>query len=243
LAGTLGQGRGGGHQLGGIDRFAQVDLQAAAQVSARSSARAWVVMTCDSSCIRNASTKPALRMTETLTGEASDSLEAAGWALQEIVRLQRREVRLWKTGRAKKPTASYVARGKQRTQTALGIRVLAESFYYHAHRAWKILSTRKLGKERTLGLSGFKAIGVRDVRNHLLEHSELPASGVFSRSWQSSGEGGVILKLVRKEDKELVFKDKGETQTRTNSKRTFQSCSARLLKRRRNEMLSEHSAA
>jgi hypothetical protein len=42
-----------------------------------------------------------------------------------------------------------------------------------------------------------------------LEHSDSKASGVFARSWQSSGEGGVILKLVRKPGQEERFKDKG----------------------------------
>ena len=82
------------------------------------------------------------------------------------------------------------------------IMVLTEAFYYCASRARQVI--RKLP-----GLGSFEAIGVRDVRNKLLEHPEGKDSEVIENGFSVCFERGPIIKGVRRVDKVNVFPDAG----------------------------------
>jgi len=73
------------------------------------------------------------------------------------------------------------------------LRVLLEAFYYSAHRIRDILrdSTSELP-----GLAKFEAIGVRNVRNHLVAHPG-GKSGVLVFSFAAGGPVGSQLKPVQ----------------------------------------------
>jgi hypothetical protein len=70
------------------------------------------------------------------------------------------------------------------------IRVLVECFYYFAARARHII--RGMPE-----LNSFEAAGVRDVRNHLIEHPERRGSQILSRSFAFGGPNGPIVKPIR----------------------------------------------
>lgn len=73
------------------------------------------------------------------------------------------------------------------------LRVLLEAFYYSAHRVRDIFKDN----QRDLpGLKTFEAIGVRDVRNHLVEHPTRN-SGVITSSIKCGGPIGPQLKPLR----------------------------------------------
>jgi hypothetical protein len=71
--------------------------------------------------------------------------------------------------------------------------VLLESFYYSAHRVRDIL--RDNGKLLP-GLNSFEAIGIRNVRNHLVEHPTRK-SGVIVFSFKCGGPVGPQLRPMR----------------------------------------------
>jgi hypothetical protein len=71
--------------------------------------------------------------------------------------------------------------------------VLLEAFYYSAHRVRDILRDNR---EDLPDLGGFEATGVRDVRNHLVEHPTRQ-SGVVVPSLKCGGPVGPQLKAVR----------------------------------------------
>jgi hypothetical protein len=73
------------------------------------------------------------------------------------------------------------------------LRVLLEAFYYSAHRIRDILKDHK---DDLPGLNGFECIGVRDVRNHLVEHPSGP-KGVLVFSLACGGPVGPQLRLIR----------------------------------------------
>jgi hypothetical protein len=81
------------------------------------------------------------------------------------------------------------------------IQLYAECFYYFAGRARSIV----LGMPK---LQSFEAAGVRDVRNHLIEHPEGRASRVMSRSFAFGGGNGPVVKAVR-EASETAHPDAG----------------------------------
>lgn len=72
-----------------------------------------------------------------------------------------------------------------------------ETFYYLAFRFQQILTTRNqpTGNYPLPLLHGFEAVGVRDVRNHLLEHPEGRGSQSFSQDHSLGGTNGPQLKL------------------------------------------------
>jgi hypothetical protein len=78
---------------------------------------------------------------------------------------------------------------------------LAKEFYQTAFRIIKIT-------EKLPGLKAFKSNGVRDVRNHLVEHPEGNASGITYNSFSYSKNEGPYIKGVRR-NKELGHMDKG----------------------------------
>ena len=77
------------------------------------------------------------------------------------------------------------------------VRLLTESFYYLAFRFRQILKVpNKLTGNYALPLlKSFEASGVRDVRNHLVEHPEGPSSQRFSQDHSLGGASGPQLKL------------------------------------------------
>lgn len=76
-------------------------------------------------------------------------------------------------------------------------RLYTETFYYLAFRFRQILTTQnKATKIYALPhLENFEAAGIRDVRNHLLEHPEGRTSQVFSQDDSLGGLDGPKLKI------------------------------------------------
>jgi hypothetical protein len=81
------------------------------------------------------------------------------------------------------------------------IRIFAEAFYYCAFRLTKVCQDQ-------LGLK-VAAVGIRDVRNHLLQHPEGKSSGVIEQGSSWSPDSGVVLKGVRRVENQNTFPDKG----------------------------------
>jgi hypothetical protein len=73
------------------------------------------------------------------------------------------------------------------------LRVLLEAFYYSAHRVRDILRDQESDLP---GVPGFEAKGVRDVRNHLVEHPGRD-KGVLVYSTACGGPVGPQLRLLR----------------------------------------------
>lgn len=75
------------------------------------------------------------------------------------------------------------------------LRVLLESFYYTAHRIKDIIEDHK---HDLPGLHKFKAKGVTDVRNHLVEHpGKVKDKGVLVSSFAAGGPTGPQLKPLK----------------------------------------------
>ncbi len=82
------------------------------------------------------------------------------------------------------------------------LEVLTEAFYWLAAR------TRSVVRQLP-GLEKFEAEGVRNVRNHLLEHPEGKSSRVLVTSFASGGPQGPVVKGVRYDHHANVWPDKG----------------------------------
>lgn len=82
------------------------------------------------------------------------------------------------------------------------LETLTESFYWLAARTRSVI--RRLPR-----LERFEAAGVRNVRNHLLEHPERKDSGVVITSFASGGPVGPVLKGVRYGHQTEVWPDRG----------------------------------
>lgn len=78
---------------------------------------------------------------------------------------------------------------------------LTEAFYYFAFRTREVLRLLP-------GLAKFECVGVRDVRNHLIEHPE-KQSKVFIVSFGWGGKNGPTVKALRYNYQEDIFVDKG----------------------------------
>jgi len=81
------------------------------------------------------------------------------------------------------------------------IKLHVECFYYFAARARSIIRGMPQVKS-------FEATGVRNVRNHLIEHPEGRASQVLSRSFGFGGANGPVVKAIR-ESTETAHPDAG----------------------------------
>lgn len=73
------------------------------------------------------------------------------------------------------------------------LRILLESYYYSAHRVGDILRD---GKKELPGINGFDCKGIREVRNHLVEHPT-KKFGVIVFSFMISEPLGPQLKPLR----------------------------------------------
>ena len=88
----------------------------------------------------------------------------------------------------------------------LEIKLFTESFYYLAGRVRTILRNKNA---LLPGLQKFECVGVRDVRNKLLEHAEGPDSMIAINSFGVGLDQGPILKAVRLKTQVDIFPDKG----------------------------------
>jgi hypothetical protein len=77
-----------------------------------------------------------------------------------------------------------------------------ESFYYLAFRTRNVI-------KRLPGLSSFDCPGIRNVRNHLLEHPENKNSGILTESFSWGKASGPVIKVRRKEIERRIFPDAG----------------------------------
>ena len=84
--------------------------------------------------------------------------------------------------------------------------ILTEAFYYFAGRIRSLLRHKS---EPIPGLRSFECEGVRNVRNHLIEHPEGGNSLVLIRSFAWVGDNGPVVKAVRYSHQEKVFPDAG----------------------------------
>ena len=86
------------------------------------------------------------------------------------------------------------------------VELLTESFYYIAARARSII---RQGEAPLHVIKRFEAKGVRNVRNHLIEHSEKKRSGIVEISFGMGAEKGPVLKCIRETSTEDIFPDQG----------------------------------
>jgi len=86
------------------------------------------------------------------------------------------------------------------------IELLTESFYYLAFRMRQLL---KHNSKPLPELNSIKCVGVRNVRNKLIEHPEEKGSGVILQSFGVGGEQGPTLKVERPAGQENIFPDAG----------------------------------
>jgi hypothetical protein len=82
------------------------------------------------------------------------------------------------------------------------IRILTEAFYYFAERI------RTIARD-SLPFIKFKADGVRDVRNKLIEHSDHKDSMILAQSFGFGGENGPVIKGARPANEGDKFPDRG----------------------------------
>lgn len=87
----------------------------------------------------------------------------------------------------------------------LEIEVLAESFYYIAFRVRQALINKK---HQLPGLKNFECKGIRDVRNHLIEHVE--ASGALVKSFGYGLDKGPQIKPYNSFNDDGLYKNAKE---------------------------------
>jgi hypothetical protein len=130
------------------------------------------------------------RATRDRGAEARSRVQQMLFALRRLGRLDARMKRL----RAEVPALSEQPTGvvlkrlqDRRVQIRQGTAFYAEAFYYFGHRATECLKTVD-------GFRRFRPIGVRDVRNHLIEH---PKTASF-RNFGFEGPEGVVVRPYRR---------------------------------------------
>ena len=91
------------------------------------------------------------------------------------------------------------------------VRAYTESFYYLAFRFKKILSTKtaKTGGRTIPFLDAFDPVGVRTVRNQLLEHPDGKDSQVYTQTFDLGTQAGPRLKVHSNGDPVPAVSDKG----------------------------------
>ncbi len=82
------------------------------------------------------------------------------------------------------------------------IRLYAESFYYFAARFVAIL-------KRYPAFKSLDVPGIRNVRNHLIEHSDKPSSGITQQNWSHGSGIGPMFKTSRRKGQKSIPQDKG----------------------------------
>ena len=91
-------------------------------------------------------------------------------------------------------------------QLRFTMRLLTESYYYFAFRLRQLLRNQT---HPFPGLCTFDCRGVRDVRNHLIEHPEGATSRIFNRTFSWTKESGMHLKTGRQAWEGDAFSDAG----------------------------------
>jgi hypothetical protein len=86
------------------------------------------------------------------------------------------------------------------------MRLLTESYYYFAFRLRQLLRN---SAHPFVGLALFESVGVRNVRNHLIEHPEGKSSKIFNRTFSWTKESGMHLKTGRQPWESSEFIDAG----------------------------------
>jgi hypothetical protein len=119
----------------------------------------------------------------------------------------------------------YNATFERDQQLRFGMRLGAEAFYYFAFRIRKILRNAEFPFP---GFAKFEASGVRDVRNHLIEHPEGGASRVMNQTWSWTPETGIALKTGRQEWEPKSFIDKGFRANVVEFTNAFANCLAQV---------------
>lgn len=105
-----------------------------------------------------------------------------------------------------RPNPELPSHGKELLSNAFEIRLLTEAFYYFAGRLRRIIRHEE---QPCPLLTSFECVGVRDVRNKLLEHPEGQDSRIFNWSWTVGNPEGPILKVHREPHEVAVFPDRG----------------------------------
>jgi len=162
-----------------------------------------------------------------LGAEMRERLEQLGWLVN---RIQELEVRA--DAAASRPMAAFVehvervkregldytttpapeavkytaGEARQKADADFEIKLLTEAFYYLAGRVHTLVKNKA---EPLPGLKAFDPAGVRNVRNHLIEHPEGRDSRVFIVSWGRGGVEGPVLKSIRYANDTSTFRDPG----------------------------------
>lgn len=88
-------------------------------------------------------------------------------------------------------------------ENSLEMEIFVEGFYYIAFRLRNVI-------QRLPGLNNFECEGVRNVRNHLIEHPEKNDSGVIHGCMSSGNrETGPVLKWTRLPLENILWQDEG----------------------------------
>ncbi len=82
------------------------------------------------------------------------------------------------------------------------MQIFTESFYYFAFRARTVIRALP-------GLKNFECVGVRNVRNKLIEHAERADSQIMGISFGWGSTRGPIVKAHRSADKKDLWVDQG----------------------------------
>lgn len=82
------------------------------------------------------------------------------------------------------------------------IRLYAEAFYYFAARFITIL-------KRYPAFKSLDVPGIRNVRNHLIEHSDKPSSGITQQNWSHGSGIGPMFKTSRRKGQKPIPQDNG----------------------------------
>jgi hypothetical protein len=88
------------------------------------------------------------------------------------------------------------------------LKTQTESFYYNAWRIYSITRGQR-HKLKPLPEVSFTCKGVREVRNHLIEHSDRDDSGIVAQSFASGGATGPVIKPGRPAGQPTKFQDRG----------------------------------
>lgn len=130
-----------------------------------------------------------------LASEALERLEQAQWLLRRVVRLVDE-----RSGAIHRIRAAEAVQSEPEFE----LRLLTECFYYITARFRSIMR-----RGAVPGLEALEVVGIRNVRNLLIEHPEGDNSGVLMRSWSFGDPEGPKLKPGRFEHQAQVFQDPG----------------------------------
>lgn len=149
------------------------------------------------------------RLAEHLLQEVRGRLRQMQWAHQRMLQIEAQidaasisklpkgeapaQMRLYLFTDAVRPACDTLIHARSTEQPQDELRCLLESYYYSAHRIRVILQDNR---DDLPGVNGFEAVGVRNVRNHLVEHPT-GQSGVVVSSIKCGGPVGPQLKPIR----------------------------------------------